>query len=335
MLYVSKPNFKPQKKGIAIILALLIVAIVVTIVTDMLSKQNILVRTYQQQKNNSTITALNYGALAWAKLLLKADRNNIDYRQENWLWGIEKLDISDFIAQDNADKIYLSAYMQDAQSKLNLNNLVSKINIDLNKYEFIANKEYIKFYEALLKNLNIKVELAAKTAEYIATSLNSNSSGQKNITDNSNINTPNINLKTVFDLHYIGYSDDEIIKLSKYINIIENEFNSKININTCSPILIEIFLPSTKILNSANFFEKNPHLYANSTSEIISYLRVDAVDINITYKFFTTQTNYVDVLSKINYNKQNNFSYVRLLKNNQNIINSLNGKIAKSLYGII
>ena len=318
---------KKPRKGIAIIMALLIIAIAVSLASYMLDKQNLLIRKAQQQKISQNIFGLSLGSLAWAKVLIQTDINNIDYRQESWLWKINNLDISNFIYQDNAQQnsLYLSAYMEDAQAKFNINTLINwqttsqRVPLNINNIN-------LKAYENLLKILNINTNLANKTINYIFNSFNKNAPQGYNSINNFN----SMPITFIFDLKNIGYSDEDINKLKNYVTIIND--STKININTCDPKLIYIYLPN--IGNNISFFQKNPNLYANNSIDIIKFLNLNINDIeqvNLVEQTFDVKTKYIDIFANIQNNDYNRFFYTRMNKENQNILQFLEGGTAKFL----
>jgi type II secretory pathway component PulK len=354
-----------QHKGMAIILALFLVTIVAALSIYLIHKQDILIIKVKQQKVLQNLDGLSWGALFWAKIAIASDSNDVDFRAEN-VWKTKHLNISSLLKEQNIldakdDSIYLSAYMEDANSKFNIYNLINWQNIEAAQSAFKdpqtglistsqsipkripmrLNAPYFIAYQNLLKSLNISPDLAWQTVYYIfmnynrslpkMTSADLKYMGIEGMQIASSIqNTQNVTLQQLGDLSYIGYSLDDIQKIKPYIIFIHAD--TKINANTASSLLIKAFAPKAL---EVDFFEKNVQTYANNISDVITYLGIDANDIqtiNVAQNCLDVKSQYMDIYAKIEQGKYIKPVFARMDKISKQIIEYSEGQQAAHLY---
>lgn len=124
---------KKRSRGAALLTAMLTVALVATFAAAALWQQwrSIEVETAERARVQSAWILT--GALDWARLILREDRNNIDHLGEPWAVPLQEARLSSFLAADrNATaepgpevlEAFLSGQVIDLQSLLNVNNLL-------------------------------------------------------------------------------------------------------------------------------------------------------------------------------------------------------------------
>jgi type II secretory pathway component PulK len=336
-----------NKKGMAIILALFLVTITTSLSAYIIHKQNLIITRVKQQKSMQNLQGLSIGALSWAKIALSSDNNDVDYRGEN-VWKTNHLNISELLhdKQENVndeENIYLSAYMEDAQSKFNINSIAQwqiggSSDILGSRYPVNINEKYFFAYENLLKNLNIDSKLAWQTLYYIFSSYNITKPKITLSLDNSSIQAPQSNIKIKggviirypYDLLEIGYTYEDIQKLIPYITFLD--YDTKINANTANPIILKSLIPS---IGKPDFFKNNPNIYANNLSDIVNYLQISYTDtksINTAQNCLDTKTQFMDIYGKL---EQGNYSkkiFARINKTSKSIEEYLEGSSANKVY---
>jgi len=110
-------NRPDQQRGIALVLAMLVVSIVTVMAVRMLNQQNFLNHRSANQLQFNQAGYFVLGMEDWASQFLQKDfkDSKIDHLDENWAIPLPQLPI---------EGGFISGYLQDAHSKLNLNTLL-------------------------------------------------------------------------------------------------------------------------------------------------------------------------------------------------------------------
>jgi general secretion pathway protein K len=129
----NSPRGAQRSRGAALLTAMLTVALVATFAAAALWQQwrSIEVETAERARVQSSWILT--GALDWARLILREDRNAIDHLGEPWAVPLQEARLSSFLAAErNATtdqgpevlEAFLSGQVIDLQSLLNVNNLL-------------------------------------------------------------------------------------------------------------------------------------------------------------------------------------------------------------------
>ena len=137
----SRPK---RQRGLALLMAMLIVVIATTIAVSIVHEEKFTIRktAHIQRMDRASLYAV--GLEDWAQLYLKEDReeSKIDSLDENWAIGVPGLPI---------EGGYLAGYLEDEQAKFNLNSLVLS-EIALNRFRRLCDNLEVddRFIPALL-----------------------------------------------------------------------------------------------------------------------------------------------------------------------------------------
>ncbi|MCP4492951.1 MAG: type II secretion system minor pseudopilin GspK [Gammaproteobacteria bacterium] len=138
---------KSRQSGIALLMAILVVVAATAISVAMIHDESFLMRktSHGQLGDRAQLYAL--GLEDWTRLILVRDRedNKIDDLGEEWAEGIPGLPI---------DAGYLSGYLEDEQSRINLNSLLNSA-------------EAIKRFTRLCNNLGVNTEFIPALLDWI------------------------------------------------------------------------------------------------------------------------------------------------------------------------
>jgi len=154
-----------QHRGVAVVTALLLTALAVTIVASLFWQQQVQVRSIENQRLQLQKQWVLRGALDWAQLILREDAKNsaIDELSEPWATPLAPVRIDRYVEaaanSGDARSAELSGAIQDAQGKFNLSNLVTEGRINGTEVEALAR---------LLTSLRQNPTLAAVIAEQFA-----------------------------------------------------------------------------------------------------------------------------------------------------------------------
>jgi general secretion pathway protein K len=127
----------PAQRGAALLLAMIIMALVTTVAASMVWQQNRAVQVEGAERARSQAGWILSGALDWSRLILREDLRAAQQRKsfytslgDTWATPLDEARLSSFLAADknnNADTgpdAFISGAIVDAQSRLNLRNLI-------------------------------------------------------------------------------------------------------------------------------------------------------------------------------------------------------------------
>ncbi len=126
-----------QQRGAAILIAMLVVTLVATLAAGLQWRQWRMLQSESAARAQSQASWVLVGALDWARLILREDARSagnigiVDHLGEPWALPLQEAKLASFLTADSLqdaaqDTAYLSGYIADAQSKINLTNLVSQ-----------------------------------------------------------------------------------------------------------------------------------------------------------------------------------------------------------------
>jgi general secretion pathway protein K len=157
-----------RQRGVAVVTALLLTTLAITIVASLFWQQQVQVRSIENQRLQLQKQWILRGALDWARLILREDAkfSSIDTLDEPWAVPLSETRLDQYVENGKADTdasdATLSGGIVDAQSRYNLTNLCPpNSNGTINRVEVAA-------FERLLTNLRLNPALALATAEAMA-----------------------------------------------------------------------------------------------------------------------------------------------------------------------
>ena len=178
----SRPGHYRQR-GVAVIMALLLTTLAITIVASLFWQQQVQVRSIENQRLQLQKQWILRGALDWAGLILREDGKHsaTDNLDEPWAVSLAETRLDQYVENGRADgdiaDATLSGNISDAQARYNLTNLCSN---------GVINPSEVAVLGRLLKNVGVNPALAQEVADLIATT-------QKSSTPSANSTPPNDN----------------------------------------------------------------------------------------------------------------------------------------------
>lgn len=163
----GRPLRQPRRqRGVAVITALLLTTLAISIVASLFWQQQVEVRSMENQRLNLQTRWILRGALDWASLVLRQDAiDNREYTALNHVWAtpLAETRLDQYIERERVEgEVFdasLSGTISDATSRYNLSNLSSGGQIDLAQVDIFAR---------LLTNLQLNPALAKTAANMIA-----------------------------------------------------------------------------------------------------------------------------------------------------------------------
>src|SRR4051812_46686485 len=139
-----------RQRGVAVVTALLLTTLAITIVASLFGQQQVQVRAIENQRLQLQKQGVLRGALDWARLILREDAkfSNVDHLGEPWAVPLADTQLDQYVENGRIDgeasDAALSGNIIDAQSRYNLTGLC--VNGVININEVVA-------FERLLVNL--------------------------------------------------------------------------------------------------------------------------------------------------------------------------------------
>jgi general secretion pathway protein K len=165
-------DFKPaRQRGVAVVTALLLTMLAVTIVTSLFWQQQVQVRSIENQRLQLQKQWILRGALDWARLILRenARLSPTDTLDQPWAVPLQDTRLDQYVENNRADTdasdATLSGQMVDAQSLYNLNNMA---------VNGVPVPKEVKVFARLLSALRLNPALAQDAALMIAASTKRN-----------------------------------------------------------------------------------------------------------------------------------------------------------------
>lgn len=156
-----------RARGVAVVTALLLTTLAITIVASLFWQQQVQVRSIENQRLQLQKQWVLRGALDWARLILREDAkySAIDDLNEPWAVPLSDTRLDRYVEsaalRGDTGSAVLSGAIQDAQARLNLSGLATQGRV---------NPEAVQAFERLLTNLRQDPGLARAAAQRVADS---------------------------------------------------------------------------------------------------------------------------------------------------------------------
>jgi general secretion pathway protein K len=161
----AHPAPRQRQRGVAVIIALLLTTLAITIVASLFWQQQVQVRSIENQRLQLQKQWILRGALDWAGLILREDAkySSVDTLDEPWAVPLAETRLDQYVdnGQNDADAAdaTLSGGITDAQARYNLTNLCPDGTI---------NPAEVAVFAQLLSNAHLDPALAQATANVMA-----------------------------------------------------------------------------------------------------------------------------------------------------------------------
>ncbi|KAF3996614.1 type II secretion system minor pseudopilin GspK [Glaciimonas immobilis] len=228
--------------GVAVVTALLLATLAVTIVASLFWQQQVQVRSIENQRLQLQKGWILRGALDWASMILRAGgrQSTVDDLGQPWATPLAETRLDQYVEDgqtgDNVGDAVLSGGIIDAQSRYNLNNL--SLNGVINPVE-------LAIFGRLLINLRLPPNLAMVVAQGIANGQatvpsDSTSSPAGTSAPSANGTLPMMQIDDLLALP--GFSPQTVHQLTDYVVLLPE--GTPVNVNTAAAELIAARFPT-------------------------------------------------------------------------------------------
>lgn len=289
------------QQGVAIITALLLTALAITLVASLFWQQQIQVRAVENQRLQLQKQWILRGALDWAKLILREDGkySSTDDLTEPWAVPLADTSLDQYVQKNEDQEIaklaVLSGSIEDAQSRLNLTSLATAGKI---------NEKEILVFERLLSSLQIETTLARQAANQIAASQQNESGGVSSVRY--------LGFQYTNDLLTVaGFTPEIVNALQDYVIFLPRE--TTINANTASEFVLSATLAPLSLADAKALIAKRSQSPFHNLNELTAQLAGTQTEIDA-HKI-SLATNYFLVHGRISL-QQNGLQIVALVERN-------------------
>jgi general secretion pathway protein K len=282
---------RARQRGVAIVTALLLTTLAVTIVASLFWQQQVQVRSIENQRLHLQTRWILRGALDWARLILHQDDLDSPVTAETSVWAtaLAETRLDDYVERERSDNekydATLSGRIIDAQSRYNLGNLAQNRELNLVQIEIFR-----RLLESLQLNANLAKEAALEVARSQApkpvppsgTSGGTGGAGGTGGTAGAGAGTPGggqpassnvvpvdgrapLPPQRVEDLLAVaGFSPQAVEKLRPFVIVLPDAGETEVNVNMAAPELLAAMIDNYSVSEAMNLvqFRKRTPFYA-------------------------------------------------------------------------
>jgi len=311
---MSAYRIRSRQAGVAVVTALLLTTLAITIVASLFWQQQVQVRSIENQRMQLQKKWIIRGAIDWARLILREDARtsfHLDYLDEPWAVKLQDTRLDQYVENGHSDTdesdATLSGQIVDAQSMYNINNLATN---------GLVNNREVAVFSRLLANLQISASLANKAALMIAQSQSkvslpvngpdSSASGAAVTKTNSNTDQSEVQFFRFTQLEDLlsvpGFTPDMILKLRSYATVLPRTTNlTAINVNTAPAEVIAARIDGVSLSDAELIVASRTRAYFKDVADFKN--RFEAQTKTLTDGDIQVWTNYFFVNGKVKMNR--------------------------------
>ena len=268
--YGNRPIRRPERQqGAAVVTALLMVTLAVVVVSGMLWRQQVQIRSIENQRLVAQAAWIEKAAVDWSRLILRDDqrRSQVDYLGEPWSVPVAETRLSDFLGagvstSEGGETSFVSGRILDAQARFNLTNLYIWQADGTGRVANIDQPSLLAF-RRLLQTLGMNAGLAEPTAQYFLRAARATS------TNGQPAPRPP---DSVDDLLAIpGYTPAMIAVLDPFVAVLPER--TKVNANTAEAEVLSAVIDKLPIDRARELVRQRDRSYFNNTGDVTSQLQ--------------------------------------------------------------
>lgn len=257
----TSTNPAPPSRGAALLAAMLTVTLVATLAAAALWQQWRSVEIEAAERSRVQSAWILTGALDWSRLILREDARTggADHLAEPWATPLAEARLSSFLSLDKTvtedeQDAFLSGQIIDAQSRLNITNLVDGQQVS----------------EPALRAFGKLFELAGVPSDQLATLVGNLRAARDTRADNRSAGDAPLLPQRVEQLGWLGLSAMSIQALKPYITILP--VATPVNLNTASAEVIYASFPNLDLSDARRLVarrERTPYRSLNDAVQAV------------------------------------------------------------------
>lgn len=282
-----------RQRGVAVITALLLTALAITVVASLFWQQQVQVRSMENQRQRLQTQWAMRGMVDFARFWLRQDNPSLTALDGVWATPIEEARLDDYVDREKVEMEKFDATVSgralDAQGRFNLINLVDVMGN--------PSPPHLQAYQRLLGNLQLDSGLAQATADAVVRArpkpraAASGSDGKPAATSaGTSGGSEPVAMTQLEDLLAIpGYTPQIIDKLRDYVIVLPQV--TPINVNTASAEVLSA-VTDMSVSEASALTLSNPRKKfvdrANFLNNINGKNAIDGVALDVKSQYFLT-----------------------------------------------
>ncbi|MGV0960212.1 MAG: type II secretion system minor pseudopilin GspK [Limnohabitans sp.] len=248
------------QKGAALLMAMLTVTLVATLASAALWQQWRQVEIESAERGRSQTAWMMTGALDWTRLILREDAISaqaagVDHLGEPWALPVQESKLSTFLSQDQQwregdAEVFLSGHITDAQSRLNVRNLVED-------GQLVATE--LDSWLRLFERLNLPLPELQSLSQQLLLALPVNGTDRAN--NNSSAKVPLMPQRTA-QLVWLGLSPTTLSALENFITVLPEP--TTVNLNTAPAEVLMACVPGLDLASARQLVAQRARAYWTS-----------------------------------------------------------------------
>lgn len=258
-----------RQRGAALLLAMLTVALVATLAASAMWQQWRGVEIEARERERLQADWMLVGALDWARLILREDARSggADHLAEPWSIALQDTRLTQFLALEPGagalgDHAFLSGQITDAQSRLNVANLIvgnRASEPDLHAFERLFDALGLERseLERMVANLLLAVASDAGASDALEIPI-----------------VP----QRVAQLRWLGLSADSVLQLAPYVVVLPTR--TQLNLNTASALVIAAGIAGVDASDASNLVAARARSPFRTLADVTRLLPALTVPLN-------------------------------------------------------
>ena len=268
------PALRPPhaQRGAALLMAMIIVTLVVTLASAMVWQQWRAVQVEAAERARVQSAWILTGALDWARLILREDARTggADHLGEPWAVPLAEARLSTFLAADkdntdDAPDAFLSGRISDEHARYNLTNLVGEGKV-------------IPEELAALERLCQAVGVAAEVATRIASGLRDASAPTGSAGSDSPVNTALLP-RDVGQLAWFGVGAETLRQLEPYVTLLPTR--TLVNANTAGREVLVATLKGLDLASAERLLQMRQRSHFKTPADVLAQIPGSAAGANL------------------------------------------------------
>ena len=234
-----------RERGVAVITALLLTTLAISIVASLFWQQQVQVRSMENQRLHLQTKWILRGALDWATLVLFQD--GIDHRtytslDQVWATPLAETRLDQYVERERIEgenfAANLSGSITDACSRYNLLNLAtSRGRVD---------EVHVKIFGNLLRNLQLDPTLARRVAGFVSSGLPAGATPEGDQTQLVPVTGAPLKIMQVDDLLAVqGITPAIVERLRPFVTVLPE--TTRVNVNTAPAEVLAAVVPDMSV----------------------------------------------------------------------------------------
>ena len=288
-----------KQRGAAILIAMLVVTLVATLAAGLQWRQWRMLQAESSARAQSQAGWVLVGALDWARLILREDARSagiigiVDHLGEPWALPLQEAKLTSFLTADSlqeaaldprSETVFLSGKITDAQSKLNLSNLMSN-----QSGQMVVSTAALQSLTRLYQQLGLPAaELKNWLPRWQASSNQQTASTSQGSTDVA------LRPMRIEQLTWLGVPPSSIDRLKPHLTILPQR--TPVNLNTASAEVIFAAVPGIDMAAAQKLVRVRAQSPLQKTSDASNIMELG---VNLLDTDFSVYSQYFEVRGRL------------------------------------